>query len=305
MKKIFLQKIPPVEKEFLGILLASFAFMIWGGVPLIWQLLKHVSAEEAIAERIIWAFFSLFLVVMCRKHDRAIFFSRLKSFEQLSSHAVSGLIIGCNWYTFVWAVNHERVLESSLGYFISPIISVVFGVIFFKEKLSLAQKIGLVFIAIGVLWAVFSFDTLPFVALTLALTFSIYGVLVKKQHTPSMVGVCLEAMILLPFALAYIIKLQMAGQSHFGLGDPKTTLEFILVGVVTAIPLVLYGAGTKLMPLSYLGFIQYLSPTLQFLSATVVLHEKVHATKLLSFSLVWFGILFFLFEVYKKVRKPR
>jgi chloramphenicol-sensitive protein RarD len=198
-----------------------------------------------------------------------------------------------NWLTYIWAVNHDHIIETSLGYYINPLVSVLLGVIVLKEKLSLWQTVSFVLAAIGVLNMTLHFGSFPWIALVLAMSFGFYGLCKKIIHLGAVTGIAVETMFISPFALLYLYYAHSSGVGAFALNNPGVSLVLAGAGVVTAIPLILFAGGTKRLPLSIIGFLQYTSPTIALILGVFLFHETFNRVHLVSFILIWVALTVF------------
>ena len=261
-------------------------------MPIYWKALGSVNSVEILAHRAIWAcVFSFSLVAMARKTSDivSLFLSNRRALMML---LLSCAIITVNWSIYIWAVKDGRILEGSLGYFINPLVSILFGVVIFKERLNKIQWLAIGFATAGVCSEVVALGHLPFVSLSLAITFGIYGLLKKLSAVESLVGLTVETLFITPFALSWLIWCQYSGAAHFPYGV-WTTLLLLGTGVVTAAPLITFAWGVKRSDMTTVGLIQYTSPILMFLTGTVVYHEPVSSVRLLAFVLIWIAIIIF------------
>ena len=285
-----------MSNEKKGIWAAFLAYAIWGAFPLYWKMLEHVESMEILLGRVIWSFvFTVIVVILIgmRKElvaDLKYLWTHQKVFWLLAG---ASFVISMNWYLYIWAVTHEHLIETSLGYYINPLLSVIFGVIFFKESLSRAQWVatGIAFFAVLIL--TINYGSVPWVAILIALTFAIYGVLKKKITFEPMRGLALETLFILPFALGYYVYLFTTEQASFLHVDLKTDVLMIVSGVVTAVPLILFAKGAQNIPLYLLGFIQYVSPTIVLILGVVLYKEPFSDVELLAFSIIWLALLLF------------
>jgi len=278
-----------------GALAIFFTYVFWGLLPVYWKALASVNSLEILAHRAIWSCvfsFSLVLasgkipvIVSLFRSDRRALMMLL-----LSSAAVTG-----NWGIYIWSVNDGRILESSLGYFINPLVSMLFGVVIFKEHLSKIQLLAVGIAAAGVCFEFVALGHLPFVSLSLAFLFGAYGLFKKLSAVESIVGLTVETLFITPFALSWLIWLQYSGAAHFPYGT-CTTLLLIGTGVVTAVPLIMFAWGVKRSAMTTVGLLQYSSPTLMFFTAAFVYHEPIPPVRLLSFALTWISIIIFTAE---------
>ncbi|XXU23366.1 EamA family transporter RarD [Sorangium sp. So ce887] len=208
----------------------------------------------------------------------------------------TAMLLSVNWLIYIWAVNSDRVVDASLGFFINPLISVLFGVVLLRERLRLGQWLSVAMAGIGVAWLTARVGQLPWLALVLALSFSAYGLLRKTASLGALEGLTLEAMLLFPFAAATLGWLSAEGRAAFGQADAGTRALLLLAGPFTAVPLVLFAAGARRIPFSPLGFLQYVSPTLQFLLGVFLYHEPFDYVKLIGFLLVWSALVVYSVE---------
>lgn len=269
----------------IGYIYALLAFGTWGIIPIYWSLFKSLDSTEVLCHRIIWSFvFYTFIVGFKKIKDRA-------TAKQKLYLLIAGLLIGFNWWVYIWAINNGHVAESSLGYFINPLMNFSFGFFIFKEKLSQPKRIAILFATIGVLYLTWIFHTLPWIALSLAFTFALYGIIKKKVQLPSALSVQIETLFLLPLGLGYFLQLGLQNPQILISRDFPTWLIILSTGVITALPLIWFTSAAKRIPLSYLGFFQYLAPTLQFLCAIFYFKEDFNKEKAIGFLFVWVGIL--------------
>lgn len=281
--------------------LAILAYVWWGFVPLYWKQLLAFSATELILYRVLLSalfLFPFFLPSQRRKEFRAILSNKTAVVGLLAS----GALIGFNWYLYVWAVNSGHVIESSLGYFINPLMNVAIGTIFLGEKMRPWQTAACALAALGVLILAWSTGSIPWIALLLALSFALYGLTRKLLKVPTIPGTFLETLILtIPCALA-LGWMVNEGQSHALVASSREWLILLFCGAITTIPLLAFAEAAKRMSLSVLGFFQFISPSIQFLLGVFVFHEPFGLTQWLSFSLIWLGLALFLGEL--AWRKP-
>ncbi|WP_286926867.1 MULTISPECIES: EamA family transporter RarD [Lysinibacillus] len=285
-----------MSNEKKGVLAAFLAYVFWGAFPLYWKLLEHVPSMEILLSRVIWSFvFTVLAVVLfgMRKDllaDLKYLWSHQKHFWQLAG---ASFVISMNWYLYIWAVTHNHLIETSLGYYINPLLSVIFGVIFFKETLNRAQwgATGIAFLAVIIL--TINYGSVPWVALLIALSFAIYGVLKKKISLDATRGLAIETLFILPIALGYYVYLFTTQQASFLHVDAKTDILMIVSGLVTAIPLILFAKGAQNIPLYLLGFIQYVSPTIVLILGIVLYKEPFSQVELIAFSIIWVALLLF------------
>lgn len=275
-----------------GLLAGLGAYLIWGFVPLYFQLLKPASAIEILGHRIVWAaVFVVGLVVLMRQWK---WLARARREPRLlATAALAALLVAVNWGTFIWASTNQHVVETSLGYFINPLLSVVLAVVVLKERLRTPQwaAVGVGIVAVVVLTV--DYGRPPWIALTLASSFGLYGLVKKKLGAPAIEGLAVESTVLLPLALGYLVWLQFSGGNQFGEVSVLHTVLVISSGVVTAIPLLLFAEATNRVPLSTMGILQYVTPLLQLMCGVVILHEPMPAPRLAGFALVWLALAVF------------
>jgi chloramphenicol-sensitive protein RarD len=274
-----------------GVMYAIGAYMTWGLFPIYWKRLEGVPAGQLIAHRIVWSFILLCLVIITTRQARAV--RAALNPRILTTYLVAALLISVNWYTYVWAVTHHRVVEASLGYYINPLFSVLLGVLIFREKLRPFQWIPLIVAALGVLFLTLTYGTPPWVALVLAATFGLYGMLKKTAPLSSLWGLSLETGLLFLPALAYLIFAEAIGRGAFLHATVEADWLMVGGGVVTAVPLLLFASAASRVPLSTMGILQYLNPSMQFLLGVLAYHEAFSRSRLIGFGIVWAGLALF------------
>ncbi|GEK30126.1 MAG: EamA family transporter RarD [Kurthia sp.] len=291
-----------------GVLAAALAYILWGLVPLYWKQLENVSSNEIITSRIVWSFVLTIIFVVLIKQwkllisDVKMLWKNQKSFWALFA---ASYLISVNWYIFIWAVNNNHIIETSMGYYINPLISVLLGVIFLKEKLSKAQLLACIFALGGVLILVISYGTFPFVSLGLAFSFGIYGLLKKQIKLDATRGLVIETFFILPVALGYYIYLFAVDTPAMFNINISTTLLLIGTGAITAVPLILFAIGAQNIPLYLVGFFQYIAPTMTLIIGTFVYGEKFGGIELVAFSCIWIAIIIFSFATVRELKKPK
>jgi chloramphenicol-sensitive protein RarD len=286
-----------------GLLLAISAYGIWGCFPLFFSLLSGVSAFEVLAHRIVWAYFFTGLVILGlgRRKQLAALIANRRALAWLS---LSAVLITINWLVFIWAVSAGRVLESSLGYFLTPLVSLFLGRLLLKESMNRLQVIAGLLATAAVLFELFALGRLPWVSLVLACSFGLYGLVRKMQPVDSLNGLQVETMVILPLALLYLVWLWTTGDMMFSRNIADTSL-LITAGALTAVPLLLFAAAARRLDLIVVGFIMYLNPTLQFLSAVFILDEAYPPQRLLTFIVIWIAMGFFLAGMWQAHRRSR
>lgn len=284
-----------------GILYTVVAYIIWGLIPIYFKWLHTVDALQIVSHRMLWSFVFLWVLLALRREVRTFFSSLDRRF--LLIYLVAGILLALNWLVYVWAVNAGFVVEGSLGYFINPLISVLLGVIFLKEKLRPLQWLPVGLAAAGVLYLTISLRTAPWISLALALTFGLYGLLKKIAPLNALNGLTLETTLVLLPAVGYLLFVEFSGSGAFIHAGFSTSLLLVFCGVVTATPLLLFAAAAQQVPLSTLGLLQYISPTLQFLVGVFLYHESFTQERAIGFSIIWLALILFSMEGFFQRRK--
>ncbi len=275
-----------------GYFITFLAFFIWGILPIYWKQLDMVTSLEILVHRILWTFVSLLFIslIKYRVYIRHI----IKTNKKLKYLFLSAFFLGTNWYLFIYAVSIDQILDASLGYYINPLVSVLLGVIFLKEKLPRAQLIAVLLAILGVLNLTMAYGHLPLISLTLALSFGFYGLVRKRINIKPIPAVTIESLILLPvFIPVMLSSLPSISAMSFLSGNSRIDLFLIMGGVVTFVPLVLYGQGVTMIPLKSVGFLQYITPTFMLLIGTLMYDEPFSTTQLISFSLIWIALILY------------
>lgn len=274
-------------------LIAGFAaFGTWGLIPVYWKLLKTVSAPEILAHRCVWT--TLFLVLLLTWQGRwPELREAARSRRTLLYCFASGLALSTNWLFFIWAVNVDRVVETSLGYFMTPLVNVLFGAIFLRERLTRWQLVSVLLALAGVLYLTLGYGKFPWVAVVLCFSFGIYGLLRKKSGTRAIPGLFLETTMLTPIALLYLLSLHRGDGVIFGSVHWAFAVLLISTGVVTGLPLVWFGHAARHLRMTTVGFLQYLAPSGSFLLGVFLYHEPFTHTHLIAFGLIWAALAIF------------
>ena len=287
-----------------GVTYGLAAYLIWGFFPLYFKALAGVTPLEILAHRIVWSVLSLALLLTVLRRwagVRQAFAAR----RTLLTLSATTLLIAVNWLVFIYAVGAGKVLESSLGYFINPLVSALLGVLFLGEKLSRNQKASFFLAAAGVLLLTIQHGELPWIALTLAFTFGLYGLLRKQAPVDAIAGLTVETLLLFPFAAAYLGWLVYDGNSAFVVAPPRLTLLLACSGILTSTPLIWFAAAAKRLRLVTVGLMQYLVPTLHFLLAVFAFGELFTTAHLLSFALIWAGLVLYTVDAVKLLLAAR
>jgi chloramphenicol-sensitive protein RarD len=278
-----------------GFLLGVAAYAIWGLFPLYWPLLEPAGAVEILAHRIFWSLVVMVILVLAARRTsrlrRVIGEPRIRRIL-----TVAAVVITVNWGTYIWAVNNEHVVEASLGYFINPLVTVLMGVLVLGERLRRLQWIALGLASAAVVGLTIEYGQPPWVALVLAFSFGSYGLAKKKANTGALESLTLETMIIAPVALGFIVYLMIVGSSHFGNEGAGHAVLLTSTGLVTAVPLICFGAAATRVSMTTLGLLQYLTPTIQFILGVAVFHEAMPAMRWVGFTLVWLALVLFTFE---------
>lgn len=289
-----------------GVWAAVAAFVAWGFSPLYWHLLDAVPSLQIVLHRVVWSALFVAVVLLWRSgHDwlRQTLVGQPKLGWTL---AASSLLIAGNWGLYIWAVNAGHVVEAALGYFINPLCNVVIGVLFLRERLRWLQWISVLVALAGVAWLTVQYSGLPWIALTLALSFSLYGLLRKQAHVDPVAGLGVESAFLFLPGLAWLLWIEWHGGGGFGHGyGTLNALLLALSGVLTALPLIGFAYAVRRIPLSVAGLLQYISPTLQFLVGVFLLHEAFDHGQLIGFVFIWIALALFVLDGLRGDRPPR
>jgi chloramphenicol-sensitive protein RarD len=275
-----------------GILYALGAYLIWGLFPLYWAPLEQIPALQLIGHRIGWSFVLLVFVILLAGQWRAFRSAALHT-KTVRVYLVAAVLISINWFTYVWAATHGFVVQASLGYYINPLFSVSLGVIIFRERLRPIQWVPIGLAALGVIDLTMTYGALPWIALTLAITFGLYGMIKKTAPLGSLYGLTLETGLLFLPALAYLVTCELTGQGAFLHSGLQTDWMMVGAGLVTTVPLLLFASAAPRVSLTTIGILQYVNPTMQLLIGVLILREPFPLARLLGFALVWAGLILF------------
>ncbi|MDC9725685.1 MAG: EamA family transporter RarD [Gammaproteobacteria bacterium] len=282
-----------MQQQSKGLLLAITAYSIWGFFPLYFSYLNSISSFEVLAQRIIWSLVATLSIGLLLGYGNKLL-AAFKNIKLIGWLGVSALLIAINWLVYIWAVGQHQVTEASLGYFISPVVSLILARIFFKDNLHPLQVWAGIIATIAILWEFISIGQLPWVSLVLAFAFALYGVVRKHCVIDGINGMTIETMWLLPLALLWIDWQSSSASASLSFGTDNTlTLLLIGVGFVSALPLVLFAMATRRIDLSVVGFIMYINPIMQFLIGIFVLKEPYPPERLITFALIWLALLLF------------
>lgn len=286
-----------------GVIFALAAYTMWGIAPMYFKLLTSVPALEIVMHRIIWSVLVLCLLLLVRKKFNQVLVA-IRDPKVLTALSISGILLAVNWLIFIWAVNNNHLLEASLGYFINPLFNVFLARFFFQESLTRLQFLAVLVALTGVMFLIVSHGQIPWVALALATTFSIYGLLRKKVSVESMPGLMIESCIMLPFALLYWVLMDpISGNMLVNTLD--LNIKLMLAGVVTTAPLLCFTAAAKRIRFTTLGFFQYVGPSLMFLLAVLYYEEPLDVARVVTFVFVWIGLLIYVYDSLRIYRKSR
>jgi len=275
-----------------GIIYAALAFLCWGLFPIYFHALGEVPPLQILAHRMLWSLGFLLIVLLLRRQWKWL--SVVRQPRVFFSFVLSALLLSANWLVYIWSVTNHHVIEASLGYFINPMVNIMLGYLVLKERLRTVQWVAIAIAALGVGWLTWQAGTVPWIALFLAFSFGSYGLLRKTAALGALEGLSFETIVLFPLAAAYVIWLTVEGQNVFINTDSDTTrVLLVMAGPLTAIPLLLFASGARKIPLSILGLLQYLSPTLQFLLGVWLFKEAFTADRLVGFVLIWGALLLF------------
>lgn len=274
------------SESLLGVIYAGAAFLIWGLAAVYWKELKSVPPLEIIAHRVAWSFFFL-LPLIVLQHQWAEFVAILKNLRMLLILLTSALLVAANWLIYVWAVNNDHLLQASLGYYINPLVNVVLGMVFLKERLRPPQVIAVLLAAAGVLYLTVQYGQFPWIAVSLAMSFGLYGLIRKMAPVSSLVGLAVETLLLSLPAIGYLFYLDFQGTGSIFRVSLNLDLLLIGCGPLTAIPLLFFTAGAKRLFLSTVGLMQYIGPSGMFLLAVFYYHEPFATAQVWTFVMIW------------------
>lgn len=284
------------DQEIRGVWIGLSGYILWGLSPIFWKALNQVEAMDIVSWRVICTFV---FVAACNLLLRLTRRGKVTPLPFLRNKLsmLGGGLIGLNWGMFVWAVESERVVEASLGYFMNPLMNVFLGVVFLGEALRKAQWLAVTFAAAGVLWLTISLNAFPWVSLTLAISFALYGLIRKVAPASPLQGLRVETSVLLIPAVAFVLLRGNASENLTS--DTATVILILLSGAVTGIPLLLFASSAKRIPLSILGILQYITPTIQFLLGVFAYNETFDSNRLIGYSIIWSGLVIFAFDSFR------
>jgi len=276
-----------------GVLSAVFAQILWGLFPIYWKWLSHVYPLEILSHRNLWCAFFLALLVLASKERRTVCQFVFRNARELAVHTLSAMLVASNWLVYIWAVNNDRVIDASLGYFLSPLVSVVLGYLFFAERLVRLQWSAVALATTGVFVMTVASGVVPWIGLTLAITFGVYGLARKKANTGPINGLFIETLTLIPITLLALHWMSTQGPLNFNASMGKTEMLLVFSGLVTAAPLVLYAQGARSLPLSLSGIIVFITPTIQFLVGWIFYDEIITRASWIGFVCIWIALVLY------------
>ena len=278
-----------------GVLAGFLAFLLWGLFPIYWKSVQQFPAPEIVGHRIAWAFVFLVILLLLFNRDKT-WPGRYWNRKTLLTYLATATLVTVNWFTFIWAVTHNYLVDASLGYFINPLVNVLFGVLFLKERMRTWQWVAIALAALGVLYITVNYGQFPWIAMILATTFGFYGLLRKIGALESLQGLFLEMSILFLPAVVFLFLLEQQGVARFGHLPSGQNVLLSFAGVVTALPLLLFAYAAKRINLSTIGFLQYIAPTGQFLLGVWIYHEALSQARLIGFIFIWIALAIYSVE---------
>lgn len=287
-----------------GVIYAVVAYTLWGVLPVYWKLIDSVFSMEILSNRIVWAFvFTIAIIGVTKQWEELKLIAKDK--KQMLYILIASILIAFNWGLYIWAVNSDKIVDASLGYYINPLLAVVLGVVIFKEKLSLLQGGALLIAFIGVIIKTLQYGKIPWISLGLAISFALYGATKKSIKANSIVGLTLETIMLTPAALAYIGVRQFSGVGAFQKEGIVVILLLMGAGIVTAVPLLLFASGARRLPMSVLGFTQYISPTISLVIGVFMYNERFTAVDMVGFGFIWVALVMYSISQIREVRSKK
>jgi len=286
-----------------GVIYALLAYVSWGVLPIYWKLLDSILFLDILAHRILWSTVcTLMLCLLIKRKYLLNYFTNAQSLKRLT---VTGLIVTINWGVYIYAINSEQVVEAALGYFINPLVSIVLGMVFLGEKLNKIQFSAFLVAMLGVAYLTVNYGHFPWIAIALALSFGVYGLLKKKMNYDSMSALAVETTLIVPLALGYLIFGTSNGAASFVTSDISVIVLLILAGIVTALPLYWFGLAAVKIPLYSIGFFQYISPTINLFIGIYLFHEAFTTTHAVSFAFIWVGLALYIGDMVVRLRRQK
>jgi chloramphenicol-sensitive protein RarD len=288
-----------------GTLAALGAYFLWGLFPIYWKLLQHVDASEILAHRMLWSFVFMLLLIAIGREWRWLK-TAVSQPRTLFLFVLSATLLGVNWLTYIWGVNNGYIVDTSLGYFINPLVNVLLGVLFLRERPRNGQWLAIGVATIGVIYLAVSYGVVLWISLTLAFTFAFYGLLRKTSSLNSWEGLTLETAVFFLPAFGYLFFLDLEGTAAFGHISTSTTLLLMGTGIATSVPLLLFAYGARLVTLTTLGILQYIAPSMQFILGVAVYNEPFTLVRIVGFSIIWLALAIYSGEnIWERRRRRR
>lgn len=282
-----------------AVLSAVIAFGLWGVLPVYWKQIGHLGSDVALAQRVVWTMATV-LPLLILRGEWVAFMKSVREPKLLRAHAWSAFLLAINWGVFVWAAQHGRIIDCSLGYFINPLLNVLIGSRLLGERLSWLQKLSIASAACGVVTQLVLVGRFPWIGLLLAVSFALYGLARRRSPLGSLPGLGVETLVGIPIAVVYLLWCQQSGVSIWGTASTRDLLLIIGLGIITTIPLLGFAHAARQLPFALLGVLQFLAPTGQFLVGALVYHEPVSAAAMVSFGLIWTGVVLFCGDLWSK-----
>ena len=283
-----------------GIVLIVSGYLLWGLFPIYWALLNHVNPSEVLLHRVVWAVPILFVIIYLKSSWHDNFKASITSRKEILFLLFTATLIAINWGMYIVAVNLGRVVEGSMGYFLAPVISMMGGYIFFRERISRLKQWSALLASMGALYYVFSSDSFPWLGLILGVSFAFYGLARKAMVTSAVPGLYVETLLLLPVAFVFTIWMYLSQEVSFLNDNLTTDVLLILAGLVTVVPLALFTIGAKLLPMTTVGILFFITPTIQFLVGYLLHDEPVNIDQLFGFVVVWIGLIIYCYALNRK-----
>ena len=278
---------------------AVIAFGLWGGLPVYWKSITHIGSGLAVAHRVVWTFATV-LPMLIWRGDFLRWVATLRTPSILGIHLWAAFLLGINWSTFVWAAHHNRIVECSLGYFLNPLLNVLIGFLLLGERLNRMQSISICLAALGVVMQIAVLGHLPWIAIVLALSMGFYGLARRRSPEGPLSGLATETLLTAPLALAYLAWIQSCSLPVFGPATAGDIALLLGLGIITAVPLLGFAHAARKLPFALLGLLQFLAPTGQFLTGTLLYHEPVSPVALVSFSFIWAAVGVFCRDLWRR-----
>ncbi|MCU4155059.1 EamA family transporter RarD [Carboxylicivirga sp. A043] len=288
------------QEQTSGYFYTFLAFLTWGLLPIYWKWLNHIPALEILSHRIFWSLIFVMLFLTWKRQFKLRYIFQDK--KALGTLAITGLLVGSNWGVYIYAVNINHIIEASLGYYITPLVNVVLGIIFLKERLNSIQIIALILAASAVTYLTIDYGQFPWISLYLAASFGLYGLLKKMSGIQAMPALAIETMVLTPFAISYIVWGLYTGNGHLFNESLKVDLLLITAGAVTTLPLYWFGLGAKRISLTSVGFMQYVAPSLMLFLGIFMYHEGFPQEKQVAFTAIWVALGLYSYSILKSYR---